>query len=114
MPETTKALRKDLRQSFSCHNTYDTAAAERMGLINCVVLAADLEAEAMALAQRLANGPTVALGNLRRLTRGAFDRDLASQFDAKSAAFQTCAASDDFRIGLDAFFGKKPASFTGR
>lgn len=95
-------------------DTYDTAAAERMGLVNRVVPAAELEAEAMALAQRLANGPTVALGNLRRLMRGSLDRDLASQLDAESAAFRTCAASDDFRIGIDAFFDRKPAAFTGR
>jgi len=94
-------------------DTYDTAAAERMGLINRAVPAAELEAEAMALAQRLAKGPTVALGNLRRLMRRSLDRDLASQLDAESVAFQTCAATDDFRIGLDAFFGKKPAAFTG-
>ncbi|MNT97244.1 enoyl-CoA hydratase [compost metagenome] len=68
----------------------------------------------MALAQRLAKGPTVALGHLRRLMRGSLDRDLASQLDAESAAFQSCAATADFRIGLDAFFGKKPAAFTGR
>ena len=95
-------------------DAYDTAAAERMGLINRVVPAADLEAEAMALAQRLAHGPTVALGNLRRLMRGSLDRDLAGQLDAESAAFRTCAATDDFRIGIDAFFDKKPAAFTGR
>ncbi|MDP9882469.1 2-(1,2-epoxy-1,2-dihydrophenyl)acetyl-CoA isomerase [Variovorax boronicumulans] len=95
-------------------DTYDTAAAERLGLINRVVPAAELDAEAMALAQRLAKGPTVALGHLRRLMRGSLDRDLASQLDAESAAFQSCAATADFRIGLDAFFGKKPAAFTGR
>jgi 2-(1,2-epoxy-1,2-dihydrophenyl)acetyl-CoA isomerase len=95
-------------------DTYDAVAAERMGLINRVVPAAELEAEALALAHRLAQGPTVALGNLRRLMRGSLGRDLAGQLDAESAAFQACAATDDFRIGLDAFFARKPAAFTGR
>jgi 2-(1,2-epoxy-1,2-dihydrophenyl)acetyl-CoA isomerase len=95
-------------------DTYDAAAAERMGLVNRVVPVAELEAEAMALAQRLAKGPTVALGNLRRLMRGSLGRDLPAQLDAESAAFQDCAATDDFRIGLDAFFARKPAAFTGR
>lgn len=91
----------------------DAAAAERMGLINRVVPAAELESEAMAFAQRLAAGPTVALGNLRRLMRGSFDRELAAQLDAESAAFRNCAATDDFKIGIDAFFARKPAAFTG-
>jgi 2-(1,2-epoxy-1,2-dihydrophenyl)acetyl-CoA isomerase len=95
-------------------DTYDAAAAERMGLVNRVVPAAELEAQALALAHRLAKGPTVALGNLRRLMRGSLGRDLAGQLDAESAAFQVCAATDDFRIGLNAFFDKKPAAFTGR
>jgi 2-(1,2-epoxy-1,2-dihydrophenyl)acetyl-CoA isomerase len=72
-----------------------------------------LEAEAMALAQRLANGPTVALGQLRRLVRASLDRDLAAQLDAESAAFKVCVASDDFRTGVDAFLAKQPARFSG-
>jgi 2-(1,2-epoxy-1,2-dihydrophenyl)acetyl-CoA isomerase len=79
-----------------------------------VVPAAELEAQALALAHRLAKGPTVALGNLRRLMRGSLGRDLAGQLDAESAAFQVCAATDDFRIGLNAFFDKKQAAFIGR
>lgn len=92
----------------------DAAAAERMGLVNRVVPAADLEGEARALAQRLAGGPTVALGQLRRLLRGSFDRDLQAQLEAESAAFRTCAASDDFQIGVDAFFARRRPDFTGR
>ena len=95
-------------------DAYDAAAAERMGLVNRVLPAAELEAAAMALAQRLAAGPTVALGHLRRLMRGSLDRDLATQLDAESAAFRSCAATDDFRLGVDAFFARKPAAFTGR
>jgi 2-(1,2-epoxy-1,2-dihydrophenyl)acetyl-CoA isomerase len=93
---------------------FDAAAAERMGLINRVLPGADLEREAMAFAQRLATGPTVALGRLRRLMRTSFDRDLPAQLDAESAAFRECATSDDFKLGIDAFFAKKTPNFTGR
>ena len=92
---------------------FDAAAAERMGLINRVVPAAALEAEALAFARRLAQGPTVALGRLRRLMRTSFERDLAGQLDAESAAFRECASSDDFKIGIDAFFAKTKPAFTG-
>jgi 2-(1,2-epoxy-1,2-dihydrophenyl)acetyl-CoA isomerase len=92
----------------------DAPAAERMGLINRVVPVDALEAEAMALAQRLANGPTVALGQLRRLMRGSFERALPEQLDAESAAFQVCAASEDFRTGVGAFFARSKPQFSGR
>jgi len=92
----------------------DAAAAERMGLVNRVVPADALAGEAMALAQRLVNGPTVALGQLRRLMRASFDRALPEQLDAESAAFQVCAATDDFRTGVDAFFARQKPDFLGR
>ena len=43
-------------------------------------------------------------------------RTLAKEMslDAESAAFRSCAATDDFRLGVDAFFARKPATFTGR
>lgn len=93
--------------------TFDATAAERMGLINRVVPAIDLDKEAMALARRLAAGPTVAHGHLRRLMRTAFDRDLPAQLRAETQAFRECAGTEDFRSGVDAFFSRKPAQFVG-
>ena len=92
----------------------DAAAAERMGLVNRVLPPDALADEALALAQRLAAGPTVALGQLRRLMRGSFDRDLPAQLEAESAAFGSCAASADFKVGIDAFFARRKPAFTGR
>ncbi|MET3514258.1 2-(1,2-epoxy-1,2-dihydrophenyl)acetyl-CoA isomerase [Pseudacidovorax sp. 1753] len=92
----------------------DADAAERMGLINRVVEADALPAEAMALAQRLAAGPTRALGQLRRLLRGSTERDLPAQLAAEEAAFQACAATADFREGVDAFFARRKPAFQGR
>lgn len=95
-------------------DTYDADAAERMGLIYRVMPSAELEAETLALAQRLASGPTLAFGHLRRLMRSSQARDLAGQLDAEAASFQVCAATEDFRIGVDAFRNRKTASFIGR
>lgn len=92
----------------------DAEAAERMGLINRVVDADALPAEAMALAQRLAAGPTRALGQLRRLLRGSMERNLPAQLAAEEAAFQACAATADFREGVDAFFARRKPAFQGR
>ncbi len=92
----------------------DAQQAERYGLVNRVLPAEGLADAAMAMAQRLANGPTVALGQLRRLMRGSFDRALPQQLDAESAAFQVCAQTEDFRTGVDAFFARTKPQFQGR
>ncbi len=92
----------------------DADAAERMGLINRVVAADALPDEAMALARRLAAGPTRALGQLRRLLRGSVKRDLPAQLAVEEAAFQACAATADFREGVDAFFARRKPAFQGR
>ena len=94
--------------------TLESAQALQLGLLNRVVPAAELDAEVKALAQRLAKGPTVALGRLRRLMRESFDRDLPAQLAAEAAGFIQCAQTEDFRIGIDAFFAKQPAQFVGR
>lgn len=91
----------------------DAASAERMGLINRAVPAEALEQEALALAQRLATGPTVALGQLRRLMREGLERDLPAQLQAEAEAFRHCAATADFHAGVEAFFARRPASFKG-
>ncbi|GJD50346.1 1,2-epoxyphenylacetyl-CoA isomerase [Methylobacterium crusticola] len=94
--------------------TYDAAEALRLSLVNRVVPAADLAAETERLADRLADGPTVALGAMKRLLRGSLDRTLPEQLAAEAESFQACAATADFREGVDAFLAKRPARFAGR
>jgi len=106
-----------LRRSLEIAMLGETLSCEealRLGLINRVAPAAELDAEVEAFARRLAGGPTVAFGRLRRLMRESFGRDLPAQLDAEAAAFLECAASDDFKTGIDAFFAKQPAQFAGR
>lgn len=93
---------------------FDAAEALRLGLVNRVVPAAELEAETAKLAQRLAAGPTLAYGRVKRLLRQSLDRDFAGQLDAEAEAFAAGTRTQDFHEGLEAFFAKRPAAFTGR
>jgi 2-(1,2-epoxy-1,2-dihydrophenyl)acetyl-CoA isomerase len=93
---------------------FDAAEALRLGLVNRVVPEAELDAQVLALAQRLARGPAQSIAQLKRLMRISFEHDLRGQLDAERAAFLRCAASADFAEGVDAFIGKRPASFGGR
>ena len=90
------------------------AEAERIGLVNKVVAAADLPAEALAFAQRLAAGAPLAV----RYTKLAINKLVK---DALNIAFDTSTAlelltfhSDDHREALAALREKRPPKFQGR
>ena len=95
-------------------DSFDAAEALRLGLVNRVVPEAELRAQTLALAQRLAAGPTLAYGQLKRLLRQSFDNDLATQLDAGREAFSACRLTRDFEEGVEAFLSKRPAVFEGR
>lgn len=95
-------------------DTFDAAEALRLGLVNRVVAADRLEEETLKLAQRLADGPPLALARLKRLMRQSVDRNLREQLDAEAEGFSACAATADFAEGVQAFFDKREARFGGR
>ena len=69
----------------------DADEALALGLVATVVPDDDVVEQAHALAQRLADGPTRALGRTKRLLR-AEDRGLAAQLDAEADAIAESAA----------------------
>ncbi len=92
----------------------DAQTALALGLANRVVPAAELEAETLKLARRLAAGPTVAFGELKRLMRASAHNGLDAQLAAEVEAFGACALSEDFKEGVRAFGAKRPPRFEGR
>lgn len=94
--------------------TFDAAEALRIGLVNRVVPAASLQEETDKLARRLAEGPPLALGRLKRLIRESLGRSLQDQLDAEAAGFAACAATADFAEGVAAFFDKRQPRYQGR
>lgn len=92
----------------------DAAKAESWGLIHRLVEDDRLETEAVALASRLASGPTLALGEIRRLVRQGMDRSLSETLQAERQAQSRSGMTSDFAEGVDAFRDKRPAKFAGR
>ena len=88
--------------------------AEEWGLIHRAVDDDALMDEALALAERLARGPTVALGQMRRLANGAAEMSLPEAMAAEAAGQRIAAESDDAVEGGAAFLGKRPPVFSGR
>lgn len=106
-------LRKAMEIALLAENI-DAVEAQRLGLVNRVVLAAELEAQTAALAQRLASGPTLAYGATKRLLRESLGHSLREQMELERVAFCAITGSGDFAEGIGAFYGKRAAAFTGK
>lgn len=106
-------LRKALELAFLA-DPVDAPEALRLGLVNRVVPLDTLADETAQLVQRLASGPTQALGRLKRLMRDSLGHSLSQQLDAEKAGFLAVAATRDFDEGTAAFVAKRKAVFEGR
>jgi 2-(1,2-epoxy-1,2-dihydrophenyl)acetyl-CoA isomerase len=87
--------------------------AHAWGLVSRLVEEEELASEAMALATRLAGGPTVALGLIRKLARDAEQLPLAEALVAERHAQTKAGRSDDFRGAVMAFLQKQQPLFRG-
>ncbi|XXF79469.1 enoyl-CoA hydratase family protein [Myxococcaceae bacterium GXIMD 01537] len=92
----------------------DAATAERYGLFNKVVPPEQLLPEALAWAERLAQGPTFALGMTKELLNGELSQDLYGALDNEARAQAVCMQTRDFREAYEAFTQKRAPRFTGR
>ncbi|MDO5642680.1 MAG: 2-(1,2-epoxy-1,2-dihydrophenyl)acetyl-CoA isomerase PaaG [Paracoccus sp. (in: a-proteobacteria)] len=88
--------------------------AESWGLIWKAVDDADLQDQAMEIAQRLASGPTVGLGLTKQLIQGAAGRSFDQQLDAERDAQRQAGRTADYAEGVTAFLEKRPAEFQGK
>lgn len=90
------------------------AQAAEWGLIYKCADDAALMDEARGLALRLAKGPTVALGTLRRVVRGGLTQDFSTTLDAEAMGQFVAGGSADAVEGVMAFLQKRPAAFQGK
>lgn len=88
--------------------------AKRIGVLNRLVSADNLERETMDLAGRIAQNPPSAVQMSKVLAYKALDSDLEAALDM-SAAYQALAlSSEDYREGIAAFIEKREAQFKGK
>jgi len=92
---------------------FDAKTAQQWGLVNFVVPVAQVADETRKLAERLASGPSHALGNTKLLLNGSLGNTLESQLQAEGVSFADCAASSDWAEGVTAFGEKRKPQFKG-
>jgi 2-(1,2-epoxy-1,2-dihydrophenyl)acetyl-CoA isomerase len=88
--------------------------AQAWGLISRVVEDEHLASEAVMLATKLARGPTVALGLIRRLAREAEQLSLSEALAAERVAQRNAGETEDFKAAVMAFLQKQQPRFDGR
>jgi enoyl-CoA hydratase/3-hydroxyacyl-CoA dehydrogenase len=95
--------------------TADRYSAEEMadyGFVNEVVGNDELQAEAMAMAQKLAGGPPIAQRYTKRaMLAGRHDTDAGLEIEAQ--AFGALYNTDDLMEGITAFIGDRDPEFEG-
>jgi len=87
--------------------------ALEMGMINAVVPDDELLARALAMAEKLAQAPTVAIGRIKELLEASATNDYGGQLELERKAQIQTGLTKDFREGVAAFIEKRPPKFVG-
>ncbi len=90
------------------------AKALEYGMINILAQSDALETETLLLANRLAQGPTLAIGLTKKLLAEGMEKDLSEVLEMEATAQSQAGKSFDFQEGVAAFIGKRTAKFTGK
>lgn len=89
----------------------DADQAKALGLIDWLVPAEELAEFAMTTAKRLADGPRLALRQMKLNLRDAQDTDLATAMDREVLRHMECGVSEDHKAAIAAFVAKQEPVF---
>jgi 2-(1,2-epoxy-1,2-dihydrophenyl)acetyl-CoA isomerase len=95
----------------------DVVTAEKAlawGLVTQVVPDEQLQETAQAIALQLAQGPTQALGLIKRAMNKAMTVNLDEYLDYEAGMQEIAGRTADYQEGVNAFLEKRPAQFAGK
>jgi 2-(1,2-epoxy-1,2-dihydrophenyl)acetyl-CoA isomerase len=90
------------------------ARAAEWGMIHRSVPDAEVADAALALAVRLAAGPTVAIGLAKSCIRSSLELTMTEAMAKEASALELSSRSEDFREGLAAFKERREPKYRGR
>jgi 2-(1,2-epoxy-1,2-dihydrophenyl)acetyl-CoA isomerase len=102
------------RELYFTAEMVDAARALALGLVNRVVPDARLDEETLALAGRLARGPRIAYGYMKRNLNAAESGTLKELLDLEAWHHTRCGMTEDHREATKAFVEKREPVFRGR
>jgi 2-(1,2-epoxy-1,2-dihydrophenyl)acetyl-CoA isomerase len=102
------------RELYFLGDIIDSAEAASLGLVNRVVEDEALHREALALARRIADGPRVALGYMKRNLFAAETEPLAAVLEMEAVHQARTAMTEDHLEASRAFVAKRRPVFRGR
>ncbi|MCP5261647.1 MAG: enoyl-CoA hydratase, partial [Rhodoferax sp.] len=102
------------RELFFTGRTVEADEALRLGLVDRVAPAAELEQAARQWAQELAALPTVALGYMKRNLNLGLRASLSDVLDAEAVHMVRTFDTEDHKAAAAAFVDKRKPAFTGR
>jgi 2-(1,2-epoxy-1,2-dihydrophenyl)acetyl-CoA isomerase len=92
----------------------DAQEALAIGLVSQVVAAEELMPTAMALAERIAKGPAIAIELTKRLAYRGWQQELEAQTEYEEYLQRLCIESEDAQEGVRSFLEKREPDFKGR
>lgn len=88
--------------------------AKEAGLVSRIVPAETLQSEAEALAKRLAEGPTLAFGEIKNLLLSSSQQPLEAQLELEARAMGRMTGTDDAWNAINSVLKKQAPKFEGR
>lgn len=104
---------RQARELILLSEHFDGEKALTLNLINRLVQPDSLLAESLQLAERLAAGPTLAYGQVKRLLAQSFETNLPQQLKSEQYSFMEAVETRDFAEGVTAFVTRRKGSFVG-
>jgi len=101
-------------EMFYTGDMIDATEALRLGIVNRVVPLAQLESEARSLAQKIANGPAIAIRAVKQVLFGRDKDELTELLNLEVEEQMKCFSSEDCGEGIRAFFEKRAPKFQGK
>jgi len=106
--------RKRAMEMLLTGNVVDPATAAEWGLVNCVVPAAELEAETRRLACRIAEASSFTVGLGKQAYYAQIDLDQPKAYAYAKEVMTMNSLAQDAQEGISAFLEKRAACWTGQ